>query len=292
MRTEAEMMELILSTAREDKRIRAVYMNGSRTNPHAVRDMFQDYDIVYVVTETEPYRNDRSWIDRFGERLYMQRPEECDAWRDMETDFSHCYGWLMQFTDGNRLDLHVQTVEESKKRILEDKLCRILLDKDGILPGMGEPSEEDHYVRRPSRGQFRACCNEFWWCLNNVAKGLWREEIPYAQDMVNLYIRPQLVLQLGWRIGAEHDFRVSVGKSGKYMYRYLPREDWESFLSTYAGGNTVDMWEAVMEMCGLFAKIARETSLRLGFPYDESEERGSMTFLEHVRRLPRDAKEI
>ena len=35
MRTEKEMMELILSMAREDARIRAVYINGSRTNPNA-----------------------------------------------------------------------------------------------------------------------------------------------------------------------------------------------------------------------------------------------------------------
>ncbi len=35
MRTEKEMMELIQRTAEEDSRIRAVYMNGSRTNPNA-----------------------------------------------------------------------------------------------------------------------------------------------------------------------------------------------------------------------------------------------------------------
>ena len=48
MRTETEMMELILSVAKEDERIRAVYMNGSRTNPNAPKDLFQDYDIVSV----------------------------------------------------------------------------------------------------------------------------------------------------------------------------------------------------------------------------------------------------
>ncbi len=52
MRSEQEMFDLILNTAREDKRIRAVYMNRSRTNPSAPRDIFQDYDIVYVVRET------------------------------------------------------------------------------------------------------------------------------------------------------------------------------------------------------------------------------------------------
>lgn len=33
MRSEKEMMDLILGVAQKDERIRAVYMNGSRTNP-------------------------------------------------------------------------------------------------------------------------------------------------------------------------------------------------------------------------------------------------------------------
>ncbi len=42
MRTEQEMYDLILKVAKEDERIRAVYIDGSRTNPNAPRDIFQD----------------------------------------------------------------------------------------------------------------------------------------------------------------------------------------------------------------------------------------------------------
>ncbi|MGB4660040.1 MAG: aminoglycoside 6-adenylyltransferase [Mobilitalea sp.] len=48
MRTEKEMLDLISNIAQEDERIRAVIMNGSRTNPNVIRDIFQDYDIEYV----------------------------------------------------------------------------------------------------------------------------------------------------------------------------------------------------------------------------------------------------
>ena len=65
MRTEQEMYDLIIRTAKEDERICAVYMNGSRTNPNAPRDIFMDYDIVYVVHETESFIEDKKWIDRF-----------------------------------------------------------------------------------------------------------------------------------------------------------------------------------------------------------------------------------
>lgn len=46
MRTEKEMYKLIISIAKSDERIRAVYLNGSRTNPNVPKDIFQDYDVV------------------------------------------------------------------------------------------------------------------------------------------------------------------------------------------------------------------------------------------------------
>ena len=58
MRSEQEMYELIINTARNDERIRAVIMNGSRANPNAPRDIFQDYDIVYIVTEVSSFKHD------------------------------------------------------------------------------------------------------------------------------------------------------------------------------------------------------------------------------------------
>lgn len=53
MRTEQEIIDLVLKVAREDSRVRAVGMNGSRTNPNVPKDPFRDYDIVYVVTDMQ-----------------------------------------------------------------------------------------------------------------------------------------------------------------------------------------------------------------------------------------------
>jgi aminoglycoside 6-adenylyltransferase len=78
MRTEKEMLDLILGVAKNDERIRAVYMNGSRTNANVPKDIFQDYDIVYVVSETRPFIESPNWIDCFGELLMIQEPDKND----------------------------------------------------------------------------------------------------------------------------------------------------------------------------------------------------------------------
>ena len=66
MRSEAEMYNLFIDIANADNRILAVYMNGSRTNKNVPKDIFQDYDIVFVVKETEVFISDKDWIKKFG----------------------------------------------------------------------------------------------------------------------------------------------------------------------------------------------------------------------------------
>lgn len=286
MRSEQEIYDLILKIAQEDERILAVYMNGSRTNPNVLADIFQDYDVVYVVEETGSFIADKSWPARFGEILYMQYPEESP---DDPSDKENCYGWLMQFTDGNRIDLHVETRNHALKEIAEDRLCRILLDKKGVLPRIPEASDEDHRVKRPSEAQYLAVCNEFWWCTNNIAKGLWREELPYVQDMTNGVVRPQLGTMLSWKVGIHTDFKVSVGKSGKYMYRWLEEPEWKEYLSTWFACDTGEAWEAVLRMCVLFENTAKYVGEQLGYQYNQEEGNAALGYLKHVRELPKDA---
>lgn len=177
MRTEHEMYDLILGIAQNDIRIKAVYMNGSRTNENVPKDMFQDYDIVYVVEDIKSFKEDKDWGHLFGEILYMQYPDEPPfSPRDKE----NLYAWLMQFTDGTRIDLTVQSINFALQHIQDDKLCRILLDKENILPEIEAATDRQYWIEKPTKEQYFAVCNEFWWCSNNIAKGLWREEIPYV----------------------------------------------------------------------------------------------------------------
>lgn len=285
MRTENEMYKLILDTAQNDERIRAVYMNGSRTNINVPKDIFQDYDIVYVVTDIKPYIKDKHWIDRFGERLFMQYPDEHP---DFPSDKENFYGWLMQFADGNRIDLHVESIKHAEENILKDSLCRVLLDKDNRFLHVSEASDKDYRVKCPSSKQYLCTCNEFWWCLDNVAKGLWREELPYVQDMLNFHVRKQLEKMLSWKIGIETDFFVSVGKSGKYMYKWLTKEEWNTYLSTYCAAEVNECWNAVFRMCDLFEETAKFVGTGLGFDYNSEEGRNCRGYLKRVREMSED----
>jgi aminoglycoside 6-adenylyltransferase len=286
MRSEKEILDLIIDTAANDSRIRVAYLEGSRTNPNVPRDIFQDYDVVYVVSETKSFREDRNWINRFGKRLFMQYPEESVYY---PSDVNSSYGWLMQFTDGNRLDLHVCTWEYARNNL---ELYETLVDKDNLMPERQMRSDEKYWVRKPTIEQFHCTCNEFWWCLNNVAKGLWREEIPYVMDMINYQVRPMLRRLLEWKIGIENNFSVSVGKSAKYMNKYVSKGIYQKYLQTYSAAQINAIWDAVFDMCDLFGEIAIQISEKLDFSYDLREADNSKGYLKHVKSLPHDADKI
>lgn len=285
MRTEQEMKQLILDVAVKDERVRAVTLGGSRTNPNAPKDRFQDFDVCYFVTELESFIRDPHWIDVFGERMIMQTPE---AMAMFPPDLGGRFSYLMLFTDGNRIDLTLAPLDKVAELGQEDRLNVVWLDKDGILPELPPPTDEAFWVKRPSADYYADCCNEFWWVSTYVAKGLWRRELLYALDHLNRYMRPMLMCMLEWQVGARTDFSVSTGKSGKYMEKYLQADEWQALLSTYAEGTYDGVWDALFAMTRLFRRTAKEVAERLGFVYPEEDDRRVTAYLQSVRELPRN----
>jgi aminoglycoside 6-adenylyltransferase len=168
----------------------------------------------------------------------------------------------------------------------------VLLDKDGRIKTRPPTNEGDYLPKKPTAKAFNDCCNEFWWVCPYVAKGLWRREIIYARYMLDEIVRAQLMKMLQWYIGMHADFALNPGKYGKYYQRYLEPDLWELLLLTYAGGDYEPTWEAMESMCSLFRITASEVAKLFGFDYPESYDRGVSAHLEHIRNLPREAKEM
>ncbi|MEC2450685.1 aminoglycoside 6-adenylyltransferase, partial [Bacillus cereus] len=221
MRTEKEMLDVIINIAKEDERIRAVIMNGSRVNPNVKRDCFQDYDIMYVVNDIQSFTSNHNWVHRFGEIMIVQMPEEMSL---VQPDEDGKFPYLMQFMDGNRIDLTLVPVELIKKFVGQDSLSKLLLDKDNCMEGFPPASDKDYLIKKPTEKEFLDCCNEFWWCSTNVAKGLWREELSYAKGMLEGPVRDMFIVMLEWHIGMKTDFTVNTGKFGKHFEQYIEED--------------------------------------------------------------------
>lgn len=277
MRSPEEVLELILAVAKEEERIRAVLMTGSRANPDCPPDQYQDFDVVYFVTDVKPYWDNMAWIrEKFGAPLLVQKPESMKL---IPPDEDGSYVYLMIFPDGNRIDLQVTP----RPYVHDGEPAVLLLDKDGDFPEIAV-KKEFWYVKKPDRVYFANCCNEFHWCLNNVAKGIARDELSYTMEQMNHYVRDMLILMLTWYVGVDHDFSVSAGKNGKYFKKLLPQEIYGRFTETYSDADPCHMWDAAFGMLTLFGDAARHVAERLAYPYDEAEEKGIREYMEQVHQ--------
>lgn len=283
MRTEQHMLDLILATAQADPRVRAVIMNGSRANPNAPRDIFQDFDIVYLVTDVAAFKTDPAWIDVFGERMILQLPDDM---ADPPPEPGESYAYLMQFMDGNRIDLTLFPVAQLEK-LGRDSQSILLLDKDGIVEPFPAPSDRDYLPQPPTAKQFDDCCNEFWWMSPYVAKGLWREEITYAKENLDENVRAQLMKMITWYVGMKTNFQKSPGKMGKYLEQFLEPELWELLLKTYADASFDNNWDALETMGELFRRTAVPVAVHFGYPYPFGEDERVSAHIRYVRALPK-----
>ncbi|AJQ58689.1 aminoglycoside adenylyltransferase [Bacillus thuringiensis] len=288
MRTEKEMLDVIINTAIEDERIRAVIMNGSRVNPNVKRDCFQDYDIMYVVNDIQSFTSNHNWVHRFGEIMIVQMPEEMSL---VQPDEDGKFPYLMQFMDGNRIDLTLVPVELIKKFVGQDSLSKLLLDKDNCLEEFPPASDKDYLVKKPTEKEFLDCCNEFWWCSTNIAKGLWREELSYAKGMLEGPVRDMFIVMLEWYIGMKTDFTVNTGKFGKHFEQYIEEDMWEQFKRTFSNAEYENMWESFFVMGDLFREVANEIANTYEYQYPQDDDKVT-NYLKHVKALPKDSTSI
>lgn len=264
MRTEKEMLDLILNIAKQDKNIKAVCMNGSRVNEKIKPDIHQDFDIVYIVENLEDIIADLEWINQFGNRIITQFPEAQDLY---PSELEERYPILMLFDDYNRIDLTLLSKNKLSEYLVEDKLIKILLDKDNLLPKNNSVSEASYWISKPYQKLFDECINEYYWVSTYVMKGIWRNELLYSIDHLNI-CRRMLLLMLAWDKGYKFDFQVNFGKSFKYLPNYLGSNKNSELTSTYPHLNTNEIKEALYKMTEMFDYAAVMVSKKCKLNYD------------------------
>ena len=270
MRSEKEMMELILSFAQKDDRIRVVGMEGSRTNIHIPKDSFQDYDISYLVTDMKSFQSNDDWLDYFGERIIMQKPEAMSLF---PPELGNWFSYLILFEDGAKMDLKLIPLSELELYMKSDRLLTILMDKDHRVANPPVPTDQDYWIQKPSAEYFDDCCNEFWFVSTYVSKGLCRKEILFASEHLNGILRPNLLRMIGWKVGIETNFSLSVGKAYKFLDQYVAPQTWRRLLFTYRNDSYSDMWSALEECHALFRESSHFVADTLGFDYPDYDEK-------------------
>lgn len=242
-----EIYNLLIDFAEKDENIRVVSMNGSRVDINIKKDIFQDFDIVYLLNDLRKF-NIEDFLSRFPKIAIMQVPEPPSL---INNSKSH----LIQFIDGNRIDLRLIEIEFIDEYLKEDSLTRILLDKDDRVEGEIIPSDKIFWNRKPSYEEYYELCNEFLWISLYIAKAIVRDEFIHARRLLDENYRPELIKLLAWKVGIDRGFDFSLGKYDTKLDDYLSKNDWDRLMGTYDDGDYHKIWNILFNSLEFFNEI-------------------------------------
>ena len=278
MRNKEEMMKLIMDVAINDERIRAVTMEGSRASKNATHDQYCDFDICYIVSDIREFTKDNKWVEIFGEILIVQYPMD---WYSHPYNYAghDNFAYLIQFKDGNRIDLTLIDVCNIDK---EQGCCEpriVLLNKDNFKELKQINDESVFYIQKPSEMEYYNTCNEFRWLSVYISKGLCREELYYAKYAYDVLMMEMFIKMLNWKIGVDNDFNVTTADHSKYLKRFLTLEEMKRFHSVFPNGTYEDIWSKLYVIYDYFAEIAKYVGEALKYNFDAKETEEVRSFL-------------
>ena len=254
MRTDQEILELILETAKK-LQVNAVAMSGSRTNPKAPKDEFQDYDVVYVVDDLDNLTSDLSWLDQFGTRIIEQH-----------NILGNRRLYLMLFEDGNRIDLTLCPKDHIQEWVESEADFTVLEDPKGLFVPHS-PSPERFWTSPASETDFEKSCNEFWWVSAYVVKGICRKQVIYATDHLYGICQQELLKILAWQVASDRE-AVDIGKNYKYLFNYLTAEKEKKFSNLLDFSSLDKIIQSLLATMQLFHQEAQRLAQKMGFDYD------------------------
>ena len=255
MKTETEMFDVILQTAKA-LQVDAVAMSGSRTNPKAPKDEFQDYDVVYVVDDLDYLTSDLSWLDQFGKRIIEQ-----------EITLGHRRLYLMFFEDGNRIDLTLCPQEYMQEWVDSEAGFTVLKDEKGLFEAY-LPNPKLYWTALPSEEEFTASCNEFWWVSAYVVKGICRKQVFYAIDHLYGICQQELLKILAWQVASDGE-TVDIGKNYKYLFNYLPAEKEKEFSNLLDFSSLDKITQSLFATMQNFHQEAQSLAQKMDFKYEK-----------------------
>ena len=254
-RSQEQMLRLISQTAKSIQ-VEAVAMSGSRTNPKAPKDEFQDYDVVYVVDDLDNLTSDLSWLDQFGTRIIEQH-----------NVLGNRRLYLMLFEDGNRIDLTLCPTEYIQEWVDSEADYTVLKDEKGLFVPYS-PNPQRYWTSPASAIDFEKACNEFWWVSAYVVKGICRKQAIYATDHLYGICQQELLKVFAWQVASDRG-EVDIGKNYKYLFQYLPAEKEKEFSALLDFSSVEKLTQSLFATMQLFHREAQILAQKMSFAYDK-----------------------
>lgn len=284
MRTEREIIDLVLDVARKDENVCAVI----RTDLLPVREYLYTYNFYFVVNDVGQYNNDEVFEKCFGERILLFRSDQ-----NYPEMFPNTKAHLMVFRDG--VTIVINTIDKDTflskyhgeleyENVWMGDTFQKILDKDNVLPKIERLEEKQTlFYQSPTELEFMGACNEFWWVLKTFAEYSLREELPSAMFYLNVAVRDLLNKMLHWHIYLKAGQPVDVGILDSNLEKLLEQEDFMLYKKTYPSADYESIWRAYDAVVELWNKVGHAVAEQCGYGYPDEVQADMLEFIRMLR---------
>ena len=256
------IVERILAWAGKEDAIRAVLLMGSRVRDVSV-DTLADLDIGLFATDFSPFLNDDTWMSQIAP-VWVCSPYQMFL-QDIVVPTR-----LVIYEGGNKVDYSFwspASVSQLADARYFDTGYRILLDKDGLLQALGEPSFQPAIPPKPTEHEFVRLINEYWFEAYHVAKYLKRDDLWLVKFRDFGSLKVYLLTLMEWYMLAKHGWNYDVQWDGKQIKQWLDPAVYARLQETFAHFDARDSWAKFIANNELFQELSARTAQILGYAY-------------------------
>lgn len=258
----AKTMNLILSLARSNRDIRAVFQTGSQVNPLVERDDMQDYDVIFAVNDFDNFELGEDFLTSLDYIfLYLTRERKLNF-----TDPGEEYSYIILLANGVKIDITIIPVESISKLTSSETLLSLVMDKDNLISQLAGSSDIGHRMLRPTKNEFEKNNYDFFYAVIELLPSLYRSNLTRASLNYRKLV-DRLLTSLAWQTSYNADFKLDLGRDYAYLEKFMEDKYKRAYFDAISYRDINELWQALFACLALFRKLGLSLSTRLNYDY-------------------------
>jgi hypothetical protein len=254
-------LDKLIQLAGTNANIVAIGTEGSLNDRAKRQDEWSDLDVTLFV-RVPALEDGWWWIRQLGEPTIVQFLETQDLfgahtgkWRS----------WLTRYAGTRRVDFKITSYQVEGAYLAHDTLNTIVWRENSgrVLPR--KTSAQSHFIPLPDQDSFQEHVREFYWYAGNVVKGLARQNLVYANEQFNRYVRPELLTLLAMRATSQQKGQFDAGVTGKFIEPTLSAAEKAQLTATYQQTSLTATKASLRKALQLYRSVSEQISVNNNF---------------------------
>jgi len=263
MNTNQQLLDAIISFARENENVNALILIGSQARTENYADEYSDIDLILVAKNPDNFISSDEWLINIGVPHISFVEPTIGGEKERRVIFDNALDVDFVIISQKQAQNALQSNEGLE--ILSNGY-KILVNKNNLtIPPLINPLEKSYPV--PSEDIFTNVVNDFWFHAIWTTKKLLRKELWAAKFCMDSYMKGKLLWMIEQYEHGKYGQSYNTWYGGRFIDSWADQNIKNCLCKTFAHYEKTDMISALIETMNLFRSLAIEVAKAYGFEY-------------------------